>query len=584
MQRYSFIAAALLLAIPLSANAQSALDRQHVDITITPGGTAQGTWTAPVNLRAAQGTVVFPVPREFGNTGGTKYSLVSILDEQMNPANVFFLDDQDYGYQAASGESGIKTFYLSENITPVFDGPIALYEFWSIDNTVSPLPITTIHYPHSWSLLLNWPNASTTAPGLVTFDSPIQYSPLRPIITLFRTGHTGSIEQVGRYTVSGSDADVAKIRAALALMDGIPALMQSTIGITPPDSIYIIADDLTKVDSVGYEAEALAANPNVIIFNDRLTADKTAQEIAEILSHELTHLAMFKLNLFQGNPYPIRWLNEGIAVYFGTMAHRQIFSDASSRVLNEELGRTHAASPSRASALYEDSFDFAFDGSRKLGTGASYDHAGLVFGRLGDVSGSKGFSALFAGLQGAKLTYNSDADNKLILDTMQRITGLTKDQLLYPGKSEGNIAGIVSRISYADNDTDADATIVVDRIKSMHQYFSGTDPQTGSAPPYTAPATPIISSQHATSTSTTGTVLKPLEGKLQLGAQGSEVLLLKVFLIIKGFLVITDVRDLSFDAPVQRAVSAYQKSAGLPPVGIVGPATRALINKQLFGK
>lgn len=584
MRPASSLAVAFLLFLfaPIPANAQSTVDRQQVDITIAADGSANGTWTASLNLRDLYGVPIFPVPREFGNTGGTKYSLISILDEQKNPANVYLVDDQDYGYQAAAGETGVRKFYVNESITPMFDGPIAVYEFWSIDNAKAPLPVTTIRYPSSWSLLENWPTASTTAPGLLAFNSPVEYRPLRPIIALFKTGHAGDIEQIGRYTVAGSYADVAKIKDALALMDGIPALMQATIGITPPDTVYIIADDLTKVDSVGYEAEALAANPNVIIFNDRLTADKSPQEIAEILAHELTHLAMFKLGLYQGNPYPIRWLDEGVAVYFGSVAHKQLLS-GNDRIIDEELSRTHAASPSEAAALYDDPFDFAFDGSRKLGTGASYDHAGLVFARLGDVSGGKGFTALFDGLKGAKLTYNPDADNMLIIDTMQHITSLTKDQLLYPGKTEADITGIVGRISHPDNISDADATIVANHIKGLHQYFSATgttnpdaaaNTRTESAPP--APA--------ATSSAPADSFLRPLSSNLRIGSQGGDVLLLKVFLIIKGFLTISDVKDLSFDAPVQQGVTAYQKSVGLPQVGVVGSLTRASINKQLFGK
>src|SRR5262249_2249146 len=146
------------------------------------------------------------------------------------------------------------------------------------------------------------------------------------------------------------------------LIGFVPNLMQQNIGITPPDSIYVLTGDLTNSDTIGYEAQAVSGNPNIIEVNNQFLKNKSTAEIAEILAHEMLHLATYKLPLFGGRNYAQPWLNEGIAVYFETLAHRLIFTDSTQKVLSEDLNRTFAPSPDEASVLYDQPFDYAFDG------------------------------------------------------------------------------------------------------------------------------------------------------------------------------------------------------------------------------
>lgn len=565
--------AVLFLALlPAAAFAQTSPDPQLLDVSISSDGTAKGVWTAPINTRSAQGTVLFPEPHEFGTSGGTRYQLVNVLDDSKRQVTLTPTSEQEYGYQLPAGSSGFKTFYLTENITPMFNGPFALYEFWTFDTTLSTNPKTTIHFPASWSVATAWPQTASSSAGMVSWDMPLDYRPYRPLVLLLQTGRSGVIDRTGRFVIGGSAADVQLMKQALALMPSPETFLPATLGITAPDQVYIIVDDLTKVDSVGFEAEALAANPNIIIYNSRFTKNKTPEEVAETISHELAHLAMFKAKLFKGGYDYMRWLDEGVAVAYQDAAHKRIFTDPRKRVVSEELGRTHSASPLDAEALYEDRFDFAFDGSRALGLAASYQHAGLMFARLGDVAGAKGFSGLFTGLQGANLTYDSNLDKNLVLATMQRASGLTEKQLSYPGQEERDIVGIVSRIAHPDNTSDADVATVVSYIKGVHHYFAGSS--TNPAAPTTVIATSTASAASAPAHTT-------LTATLRLGSKGAQVKMLQAFLVGKGLLAIGASKDGSFDAALKKAVIAYQKSQHIAATGTVGPATRAAINKAL---
>jgi hypothetical protein len=574
MPRYAgIIAATVLFVFPSGASAQMNPDPQILDVSINQDGSAKAVWTVPINTRSAEGTVSFPAPLEFGTSGGTRYQLINVLDDSKHQVSLFQTGEQEYGYQLPSGSSGYKTFYLSENVTPMFNGPFALYEFWTFDTTLSTNPKTIVHFPSGWSVATAWPQTATSSQGVVSWDMPLDYRPYRPLVLLLQTNRTGVIEHSGRFVIAGSPGDVQLVKQALALMPSPDTFLPATLGITAPDQVFVIIDDLTKVDSVGFEAEALAANPNIIIYNSRFSKNRTPEEVAETLSHELAHLAMFKAKIFMGGLDYLRWLDEGVAVAYADAAHKRIFTDSQKRAINEELGRTHSVSPLDAETLYEDRFDFSFDGSRALGLPASYRHAGLVFARLGDAAGAKGFTGLFTGLQGAKLTYDPEIDKNLVLAIMERASGLTEKQLLYPGREERDTAGIVTRIAHPDNTTDTDIAAVVAYIKGVHHYFAG-----GSTTP--AP-TESASSTTPTPVSTIAPQTVPLTVTLRIGSKGSQVKSLQAFLVNRGFLVAGTSKEGSFDKVLQKAVIGYQKSMHIAATGTVGPATRAAINRAL---
>jgi hypothetical protein len=577
MRRTLSIGLILLGIVPIVVRAETNVARQRLDVTIAQSGIGTAMWTLPINFRASDFMPDLPVPKEFGNTGGTSYSFVSVLDDGKRPVAVVPTSEQSYGFPTDyRGTSGYRTFYLNETISPQFNGPVALYELWTLDRSVAGTPLTTIQYPAGWKVLDVWPTSASSTSGKIIFDDPIEYSPYHPMLVVFQTDRSGVVEQVGKYTISGSAADVAKIRSALALIPDIDTLMNDTLSLVPPEHVYIISDDLTKVDSVGYEADALAANPNIIVFNDRFAKNKTEAEVAEILAHELAHLAMNSQRLFIDQPYYIPWLQEGIAVYFGTVAHKKIYSDPTARVLAEELSHTHAVSPLGATSLYESKFDFDFDGSRSMGTAASYEHAGLLFARLGDVSGGAGFGKLFASLKAMKQSFYSYDTNKQILVVMQRITGLTESQLLYPGQSENDIKGIVGRISHPDNTSDADIDTVVRYIQDqIPHHFVGS-----SAPVAPAATSPAVA---ATATTTASTAATLITSPMALGSKGAQVRTLQDFLVSKAFLKKGDSKDSVFDKPLQKALIAYQKSAKISATGTCGPLTRTAINKALTG-
>jgi peptidoglycan hydrolase-like protein with peptidoglycan-binding domain len=66
---------------------------------------------------------------------------------------------------------------------------------------------------------------------------------------------------------------------------------------------------------------------------------------------------------------------------------------------------------------------------------------------------------------------------------------------------------------------------------------------------------------------------------LRPGSKGTDVEKLQEILIVKGFLIMpAGVSKGYYGALTTKAVKEYQKSLGIDPLGIVGPATRKALN------
>lgn len=566
---------AAIVAMPMFTMADTAINtsNQNVQIAIAKDFTATGIWAVRYIRSGSDARVFVPEPSAFGTALSTRYKLTRVLGPQMKP--IVFGQEYDgvMSFQWDNTSSDIvQTYTLNYTLTPYFTSPVAVYEFWLAGGSARTNPHLDITFPSDWKVLSGWPAEMSISNGHITLDYGPEHQDVQPVLVAFQTGANGTIQQVGKYTISGSYDNVQKIAQAVGKLSDVDDLMFTNMGIKPPEKVMIVVDNLAAVGDVGYEAEALAARPNVIIFNDRLGKNKSTEEIAEILSHELLHLAMYSQPLFNGKDYTGRFLDEGLAVYFQGLIHKKIYTDTNKKILNEELERTHISSPKEAAILYESTFDPDFEGTGALGVGGAYRQAGLLFARFADKTGAKGFGQLFAGLRHTTPANPYLArDTDTIFNSLTMISGLTLEQLKYPGKSENDITGIVGRISHPENDEEMSATVVTNYIvNNVQHYFAGGI----NAPAAPVPA-PVVAA--AVPTPTTGGVT--LTRNLAIGSSGPEVVLLQNYLETKGFLKMpVGTSKGYFGQATKSALIAYQKSVGLDPIGSVGPKTRAAIS------
>ncbi len=552
-------------------------ERQQISLTINSNYTADARWTLPVLLSNAVREFSIPEFKSYGTAASTNYKLISVQNHAKENIPFRGAGDQvivfDPGYKNTT--TARFPLYFNYTLTPAFKEPVAIYEVWMADGTLRQSPILSVPIPLGWKLISSWPEGKVEG-NTLTVEYPITELEPRPMMLVFETPGAGVVETVGKYTVAGSASDVQKIKAALLKLPDVDLLMQQTIGIEPPKKVTIVAEDLSKAGAVGHDALAIAANPNLMILNNQLAKSSSVEELAETIAHELVHLAMNSNRPFQGRYYAAPWFDEGLPVYFENVVHEKIFTEPNHRILIEELNRTPVVSPQGARALYESAFDYSFDGSNVLGTSASYRHAGLTFAMFADKSGVEGFKKLFANIKNSNPTGIPSREADLIFDAMQSISGLTRDQLQYPGKKSGTVDSVVGRISRPENDADASAVLVTDYIQNrIKHYFGASGVAAVPSPTTTTPVNPPT-----TSNPTSGS----LKTDFGVGSKGSEVIILQSFLEAKGFLKMPPgVAKGSFGNLTKIALQAYQKSQGINSTGYVGPKTRAAINST-FGQ
>lgn len=567
------VAGAVIFFAPLSLAALEEAGRQVIDVTIASDFSARGTWAVSLPLDRVSRQFYVPEFVAYGNAVSTRYKLTNV-QTPWAPASLPFAQVQDEVIgisKPAMNDAVMQSFKLSYSLTPYFKQPVAVYEIWVAPGVSQVNPLINITYPSSWKLMTSWPTVASSSVGVLHIDYPPTQTSPEPVIVVFQTNSGGVVRQSGKYTVSGAVEDVQKIIDALGKIQSVDQTLQNSVGIQSPSEVLIVAENLSTVGQIGYEAEAIAAKPNIIVFNNQLTKSKTTSEIAEVMSHELLHLAMEGTIRFQNRPYYAPFMNEGIAVYFQGLMHRSIFIDPTERILNEELDRTHMVSPSEASVLYEGGFDADFDGSRKLGTPASYKHAGLIFSRFADVSGQDGFKKFWPQIANAKSSIGYGNDSDTVLNILSAISGLSVDKLKFPGKSEGDIPGIVGRISHPENDPEKSAEIVTNYIKTGIKHYFAAGAASAAAP------TPIP--QNSVSAAVPNAV--KLTKNLAVGSTGAEVIALQSFLQSKGFLTMPPgIAMGSFGKVTRSALVVYQKSIGVAQTGTLGPKTRSRINAE----
>jgi len=119
--------------------------------------------------------------------------------------------------------------------------------------------------------------------------------------------------------------------------------------------------------------------------------------------------------------------------------------------------------------------------------------------------------------------------------------------------------------------SDSNGRSLVATIAIMVQVGLYTAPAATAAPATTTPAA-------ATTGSSTATAAHTFTKYLQVGSTGSDVTALQQLLIVGGFLKTT--ASGYFGVLTKAAVQAYQSAHGVQPLGVVGPATRAVLNKR----
>jgi hypothetical protein len=187
-----------------------------------------------------------------------------------------------------------------------------------------------------------------------------------------------------------------------------------------------------------YEPSGLSLQPNIILIDpEDLSFSVGPNDPTKTIIHELGHLALTAKRIFSGQLYYARWLDEGIAVFGEEYAtDNYIIKTEKDRQIDTVLSSIKKMTPGELKAEYAVPFDYNFLINNKIQPiSRTYAHAGLIMYNL-YLRDSTIISRMLEALtnKSGNITCK-DCDTNTTLNIIQNLSGLQKDEIVYPYKS-----------------------------------------------------------------------------------------------------------------------------------------------------
>lgn len=596
MQRTCVLACVVGVALlwTVTAHAQTGV-QQTVDLTINSDYSANGVWNTPVSYK--DGAVEVDDLTSYGTTGLMQYNVQSVFGDHgqltMNPYGGGFavLDTSTAtGTTGVRINTGFQYLYIHYKVATALTKPVAVYEVLVGNGSMFASPKLTIHIPKGWKILTQWP-AGTLDGQTLTITYPTNTPYVNPALLVLQPADIGAgntVTHVGRFTLVGTTADVAKLTAAVSKLTFVDNLFQSRLGFTPPNSIVLYAADLSHAQ-VGYEAVALATAPNLILYNKDSLAHQSTPEIETTVVHEMTHLAEASQGLFNGATYIAPWFREGLAVFMENQARSLIYTDTRTQAIVDLSSDSHLFSVDQLKLRYNIDFDFLFQGTAGTSISDSYTLGGVVLTNFYNKVGLVGMQRLFAALTNANSSQTTyTGDSRTILSAMTNVSNAsTYDELLFPYKGSATFATDVSTLVKPDYDF-ATQDAFVNYVKtSLHKYVTGGDAGVVSTS-IPAPVPDMVTSSTTVSTNTASTTANAtvahvscpiITRSLVVGSKGDDVKALQSYLIAGSYLAAGSISG-TYGPMTSQAVKKWQQDHNVSVTGTVGPQTRVAIAKS----
>ncbi len=505
-------------ALALPSNAKP---RQLINVEIKPDFTASGIWEYPTDDRGSGG-VFIPATDTMGGTASIQYKIMGIRNESgprpYEQAVGGVVTNTGY-----NSNDGFQSLYIDYGIRTPFISPLALYEFMVFDDGTSGAPRVTVSYPSTWSIITTFPENPTTTPGALALEYPVDHFGSWPAVTVFapnaaQSEALGMLRTTGKYTVAGSKSDVSRLVNILSHMDYADDLMKRMFGSAAPEKVVVYSTDMTYA-AVGYEADALALKPNVIVINKDMLLVKSDQEIETTLIHEIAHLVNFKKEIIRSADAQERWFTEGMAVCAENQARPYIYKKDADALKADLLGRSRLYSAKEASGRINASFSKILEDGREdvYGTGDLYTAGGLILCNFLKKTNGTGIKDL---LEKTKMIQANSylcasCTTKKILQAMATIAGTETDTLAYPFKGAADIEGKLTALGLvgADRYKPEHLDDLVRFMQSdVKDYFGGKEAVLAPAVVESTPVASITPRPAATSM-----LQKPEDGKKQEG-------------------------------------------------------------------
>ncbi len=390
------------------------------------------------------------IPNDVGIMG-INYSFLNAYDNS-GPAIVTSKGNLKYNLKFNKDYMGVQSMHVKYNVPPAFVSPVFIgYDFSPVlDEIFLIKPALDLSYPANLELISSNPT----------------YTGVNPIHIEYADKHNGLIEvnflrkplpadyirsDVGMFTIIGKPSQVDRLKRIAGNLKFLPDSMRQMLGVFDLDRIYLIVADFSGKGHFFSEVGAFRRSDNIFIIDPtNFTSEASDITFGEMIIHEITHSIVYR-NTYNKEEKFAPWFDEGMSVFAAqTLGEKYLGDteyyispgpDGSPWVWQELFQRF---SEKQLLDRYNKNFDFDVPAEGLNGNldniNDFYTHTGIViknfYLKVGD-QGMRTFMKRMSQFHSCGYTKDQCDTNKIIA-LMSELSGLTRDQLLFPYKGDSD--------------------------------------------------------------------------------------------------------------------------------------------------
>ncbi|MEI6553229.1 MAG: hypothetical protein WCO09_01550 [bacterium] len=327
------------------------------------------------------------------------------------------------------------------------DGNVGVFGFPLIIKTVDAKNFT-LKINSSDSLdVLSYPG-TLNSKSLNTIETKIQfrdagsgYSIANLLILVYKKDGSYVKKDIGPFSVVAPKSRIDRAYSDVVEISSSNKVYQEIFGLSLPTRVNIVAVSLKNISLASYDAEGLTLSPNIVFINTDSFAYYVPTLVSrKVLVHELAHATINAKAFFNYNTYNATWLNEGLA----TFAEQYITDSYLSKESNNDNKQQHTnvhsyekLSRDNLKSEYKLPFDFNFRINNKVQTiDKTYSHSGLIFYNL-FLTNRNIIPNLISYIRSSESQPScSDCDTNKIINKISSLSGLSREDIIYPFKNK----------------------------------------------------------------------------------------------------------------------------------------------------
>ncbi len=277
-------------------------------------------------------------------------------------------------------------------------------------------------------------------------------------------------KSINNFYVYGLPGNVEKVIASIKKIGDLSGALKKVLGDNMPSKISIVVSKIFSNNN-SYETVGNALGDNVIFIDpEGMLNSNGPNDLEKIITHETAHLMVAKSQIFDGQVYIARWLNEGLAVFAEQyITDQYLVKDDDSRNIDSTLSKYIKLNKAELKSEYSKQFDYQIADGKSIDK--IYAHSGLIFYNL-FLRDASIIPKLLNSLRNKESKpLCADCDTKTVLDEIKKISGLPESSIIYPYKDDFSNKNL-DKLTVGEVSQELKQKIKSDRLKTLTNYVN----------------------------------------------------------------------------------------------------------------